>query len=299
MNVSSVSTYNLATAMLPGIQQSQSQLATLEIESSTGQYADLGLQLGANTGYEMSLRAQDDSLQAMTTANGLTQINLSTSQSALTTLQTNATSTAQSLVAYTTTGDNSAATLQTIGQNQLQQLTALGNTSDAQGDYVFGGQNTSVAPLNDYYASPTSSAKTALDNAFQNYFGFSTTSWQTADITSTQLQGFLTGPMASLYQPPQWQLNSSNRLEHECLHANFAGNLYRHFDQHGRPGVSAIGAGVHDAERVRQYRPQPERAADFGLDSHHHHQCGGDRTRGSTGDARRGAVSGHATPTTR
>jgi flagellar hook-associated protein 3 FlgL len=209
MNISSVSTSNLATAMLPGIQQTQSQLATLEIESASGQYADLGLQLGGNSGYELSLRTQNDALQALTAANGITQTNLSTAQSALTALQGSATKTAQSLVTYTT-GDNSAATLQTIGQSQLQQMISLGNTSSAAGGYLFAGQNTAVAPLNDYFSQPASNAKQAVDNAFQSYFGFSTTSWQTANISASQLQGFLSGSFANQFQAPQWQLNSSN-----------------------------------------------------------------------------------------
>ncbi len=209
MNISSVSTSYLATAMLPGVQQTQAQLATLEIEAASGQYADLGLQLGSNSGYELSLRTQNGALEALTAANGLTQTNLSIAQSALKTLQGSAAKSAQTLVTYTT-GDNSAATLQTLGQSQLQQLISLGNTSSAAGGYVFAGQNTSVAPLNDYFAQPTSNPKAAVDNAFMSYFGFSTSSWQTANITASQLQGFLSGPFATQFGAPQWQLNSSN-----------------------------------------------------------------------------------------
>ena len=209
MNLSSVSTSYLNNALLPAVQQTQAQLSTLEIESASGQYADLGLQLGSNSGYEMSLRTQDDALQVLTAANGVTATNLSTAQSALTTLHSSATTTAQNLVTFTT-GENSGATLQNLGQSQLQQLISLGNTNSASGGYVFGGQNSEQAPLNDYYAQPTSSAKTAIDSAFQSYFGFSTSSWQTADITASQMQGFLSGPFASQFQSPNWQLNFSN-----------------------------------------------------------------------------------------
>jgi flagellar hook-associated protein 3 FlgL len=209
MNITSVSTSYLNNALLPAVQQTQTQLATLEVESASGQYADLGLQLGGNSGYEMSLRTQDDALQALSTANSITSTNLATSQNALTTLQSSAASMAQSLVAYVS-GDNSGATLQTLGQSQLQQLISVGNTANSTGGYVFGGQNTAQAPLNDYFAQPTSNAKTSVDNSFQSYFGFSTSSWQTANITPSQMQGFLTGPFATQFQPPQWQLHFSN-----------------------------------------------------------------------------------------
>jgi flagellar hook-associated protein 3 FlgL len=208
MSISSISTAYLNTALLPSVNQAQSQLATLEVEASTGQYADLGLQLGSQSGYELSLRSQDDLLQTMTTANGVTKTNLNTATNALASLQSSAKSTAASLVGWTT-GSNSSSILQSYGQNQLQQLIAVGNTTSGD-TYVFGGQNTAVAPLNDFYASPTSSAKSALDSAFQSYFGFSTgSSSQVAGITATQMQDFLSGPFAAEFQGSNWTSNWS------------------------------------------------------------------------------------------
>jgi len=208
MSISSISSAYLNTALLPAVNQAQNQLATLEVESSTGQYADLGLQLGSQSGYELSLRSQDDLLQTMTSANAVTKTNLSAATSALTTLQSSAQSTAAALVTWTT-GSNSTSTLQSYGQNGLQQLIALGNTTSGD-TYVFGGQNTASAPLNDYYASPTSNAKSAADSAFQSYFGFSTGSAQVASITASQMQNFLSGPFAAEFQGANWTSNWSN-----------------------------------------------------------------------------------------
>ena len=207
MSISSISTAYLNSALLPSVNQAQSQLATLEVESSTGQYADLGLQLGSQSGYELSLRSQDDLLQTMTTANGVTKTNLTAATSALTSIQSSAQTTAATLVTWTT-GTNNSSTLQTYGQSQLQQLIALGNTTSG-GAYVFGGQNTQVAPLDDFYSSPTSNAKSALDSAFQSFFGFSTSSSQVANITSSQMQDFLSGPFAAEFQGTNWTSNWS------------------------------------------------------------------------------------------
>jgi len=208
MSISSISTAYLNSALLPAVNQAQSQLASLEVEASTGQYADLGLQLGSQSGYELSLRSQDDLLQTMTTANGITNSNLSAASAALTALKSSAQSTAATLVTWTSSGSTNTSILQNYGQNALQQLIALGNTTSGDA-YVFGGQNSGVAPLNDYYASPTSSAKTALDSSFQTYFGFSTSSPQVSNITASQMQAFLTGPFATQFQGSNWTSNWS------------------------------------------------------------------------------------------
>ena len=207
MTISSVSTSYLASALLPAVKQTQAQLANLEIESSTGQYANLGLQLGAQSGYELSLRAQDDLLQATTAANGVIQTNMTTAQSALSTLLSSAHTAASSLTSFTANGSNGAS-LQTLGQSNLQQFVSLANTTSGDA-YVFGGQNSGAAPVDDYYSTPTSSAKAAIDSAFTTFFGFPPTSPQTANITSTQMQGFLSGPFASQFQSPAWGANWS------------------------------------------------------------------------------------------
>ena len=68
--------------------RAQNQLTQLTAEASSGQYADLGLQLGDQSGYELSLRNQTDLLQSLTTANSLTVTNLETAQAALDSMRT-------------------------------------------------------------------------------------------------------------------------------------------------------------------------------------------------------------------
>ena len=208
MTVNNVSSAYLATALLPAVRQAQSQLTTLQTEAATGQYADLGLQLGSQSGYELSLRTQDDLLQTLTSANGIVSTNMATAQTALSSVLSSAQTAAQHLT-QSTGGSSAGATLQTLGQTNLQQLIALANTT-AGGGYVFGGQNNQTAPLDDYYAQPASTAKTSIDSAFQSYFGFSTSSTQVANITSSQMQGFLSGPFAAQFQSPNWGSYWSN-----------------------------------------------------------------------------------------
>ncbi len=83
MSAAFVSTSYLGTAMLPTVAKVQSSLTNLEVESSTGQYADLGLQLGGQSGYELSLKNENDLLQTLTSGNTIVTTNLTTAQDAL------------------------------------------------------------------------------------------------------------------------------------------------------------------------------------------------------------------------
>jgi flagellar hook-associated protein 3 FlgL len=194
MTISSISSQYLGTAMLPAVTQAQSQLTTLEVESTTGQYADLGLQLGSQSGYELSLKNQYDQMQSLTTDNAIATTNLSAAQAALDSIRSGAQTTLQSLTALTGVSD-AASTLQTLGSTSLQAL--IGSANASSGDqYVFGGINSSTPPLTSYFSAPPSNAQNAVDQAFQSFFGFSTSSPSSliSTITPAQMQTFLTDP---------------------------------------------------------------------------------------------------------
>lgn len=208
MSTSSVSTQYLSSCLLLSVQQAQSQLATATIEESSGQYANLGLTLGDQSGYELSLKEQVQQLQSLTTSNSVVATNLSTAQSALTSISTRAATTAKSVATWTPSS-NSGAQLQSMGQEALQELIASANATSG-GGYVFGGINLSAAPLADYFSSPTSSAKTAADQAFETTFGCMPTDAAAASITASQMQSFLTGAFAGLFSGSAWTTNWSS-----------------------------------------------------------------------------------------
>jgi flagellar hook-associated protein 3 FlgL len=202
MSASLVSTQYLANSLVLPVQQAQAQLATATTEESTGQYADIGLQLGDQSGYELSLKEQVEQLQALTAGNSVVATNLSTAQDALTSISTSAQSTVQDLATWTA-GANSGAQLQTMGQTALQELISSANATSANG-YVFGGINSSTAPLADYFSTPASAAKTAVDQAFETQFGCLPTDAAAANITASQMQSFLDGPFAALFSGGNW-----------------------------------------------------------------------------------------------
>jgi flagellar hook-associated protein 3 FlgL len=207
MSANFVSSQALANSLLLPVMQAQSSLTTAMTEESTGQYADLGLQLGNQSGYELSLKEQVGLLQALTAGNSMVSTNLSTAQSALSAISSGAQTTLNDLATWTPSA-NSGASLQNMGQSALQSLIASANTTSGD-QYVFGGINSAAAPIADYYSTPTSAAKTAVDQAFQTAFGVLPTDPAAANISASAMQSFLAGPFAALFQGAAWSADWS------------------------------------------------------------------------------------------
>ena len=203
-----VSTQYLANSLVGPVMQAQSQLTNAMTEESTGQYANLGLQLGDQSGYELSLKEQVGLLQTLTSSNSLVSTGLSTAQSALQAIQSSAQTTLSNIAAWTQ-GANSGVSLQNMGQSALQSLTSSTNTTSGD-QYVFGGINSSVAPMADYYSTPNSAAKTAIDQAFQTNFGVLPTDPAAANISASDMQSFLSGPFAALFTGASWSADWSS-----------------------------------------------------------------------------------------
>src|SRR5208337_2910092 len=101
MGANFVSTQFLANSLVAPVMQAQSSLTTAMTEESTGQYADLGLQLGDQSGYELSLKEQVGQLQTLTSGNSLVSTSLSTAEAALSAMSSSAQSTLNDLIAWT------------------------------------------------------------------------------------------------------------------------------------------------------------------------------------------------------
>jgi flagellar hook-associated protein 3 FlgL len=203
-----VSTNYLANSLVAPVMQAQSQLTSAMTEESTGEYANLGLQLGDQSGYELSLKEQVGELQTLTTGNSVVSTSLSTTQSALSAISSSAQTTLNDLATWTP-GDDSSDSLQNIGQTALESL--ISSTNATSGDqYVFGGINSSVAPMADYYSTTESAAKTAIDQAFQSTFGVLPTDAAAANISASAMQSFLSGPFAALFQGSSWTTDWSS-----------------------------------------------------------------------------------------
>ena len=203
-----VSTNYLANSLVGPVMQAQSQLTSAMTEELTGQYANLGLQLGDQSGYELSLKEQVGQLQTLTSGNSVVSTNLSTAQNALSAIQKNAQTTLDNLAAWTPVGDLGPS-LQNMGESALQSLVSGANTTSGD-QYVFGGINSAVAPMADYYSTPASAAKTAIDQAFHTTFGVLPSDPGAANISASAMQSFLSGPFATLFQGASWSADWSS-----------------------------------------------------------------------------------------
>ena len=207
MSANFVSSQSLAMSLVLPVTQAQSSLTTAMIEESTGQYANLGFQLGEQSGYELSLREEVGRLQTLTSNNSIVSTGLSTAQSALSAISSSAQTTLNDLTTWTPSA-NSGAALQNMGQSALQSLIASANATSGD-QYVFGGINSAVAPMADYYSNPPSAAKTAIDQAFQAEFGVLPTDPSAANISAPAMQSFLSGAFAALFQGASWSADWS------------------------------------------------------------------------------------------
>lgn len=202
-----ISSQSITSAMRQSILQKQAELAASEMEVATGNYADIGLALGAQTGESVSLQAETSSLQTLSDINQTVATRLGTTQTVLGSLQGNA----QDLLNALIQGDGStsnASTIQASGQAGLKNLISGLNTT-LNGDYIFAGTNTGNKPVTDYYA-PGAANKAAVDTAFAATFGFPQTSPLASTITSANMQSFLTTQFAPLFQGTNWTSNWSS-----------------------------------------------------------------------------------------
>jgi flagellar hook-associated protein 3 FlgL len=199
MQTSYISSQSITGAMRQSILTMQTQLAQAEKEQATGRLADVGVSIGSQTRQTVSLRGQQSQLQAITDSNATVATRLSTTVQALTGIQ----ETAQSFL-NNLTSDHSNSTgpgvIQQQATNGLQALIAGLNTS-LGGQYIFAGVNTDVKPVSDYFSNPPSASKQAVDAAFQTAFGMPQSSANVANITPAQMQSFLSGAFAQLFQP--------------------------------------------------------------------------------------------------
>jgi flagellar hook-associated protein 3 FlgL len=105
-------------------------------------------------------------------------------------------------------GIASASVLKNSASQALQGLASQLNTN-AAGVYVFAGDNAAEAPFANYF-SDGSSARPATAAAFETAFGMTQASVGVSAITPDQMQSFIDGAFAALFEDANWQSNWSS-----------------------------------------------------------------------------------------
>jgi flagellar hook-associated protein 3 FlgL len=208
MKTTFISTQSISDVTRLSLMKMQSQLLQAQKEVSTGRLADVGLSLGYKTGEAISLRQEQDRLSSMIDNNAVAKTRLDMSQTALKNIVDSAQDFMSQLI-----GARNSATGPTIAQGQakgaLDALIGALNTS-VSGTYVFSGINSDVKPIADYDQNPPGANKQAVADAFAAAFGIPQSDPTANTISATDMQTFLDGPFADLFDSTQWSANWSS-----------------------------------------------------------------------------------------
>ena len=196
-HVLSISTPALVAAPRLSVTQAQTALSKAQIELSSAKLADIGIGLGDETGQYVSYNAQQSRLEALTQGNVSTATRLSTTTTSLDALRTTANTFMSAMTEATTSGSIPDSLVISSGNN-LDALISTLNTSVGN-QYIFGGINSFQQPVANYTASPASTSKQAVDDAFSAAFGTSQTSADAGSISSADMTPFLDGSFSSTW----------------------------------------------------------------------------------------------------
>jgi flagellar hook-associated protein 3 FlgL len=177
---------------------SQVALVKASNEATTGRSADVGLSLGPLAGRDVSLRAEIDRIDKIIDTNQVVAGRLDASQAALSSLVKNAQDFVQQLLAVRGSEDGATVVLPAAQTNLNGLISTLNST--LYGQYLFGGINTGVKPMQDY----ATAVKPAVDAAFAAAFGMPQASASVATISPAAMQTFLDTNFANLVADPQW-----------------------------------------------------------------------------------------------
>lgn len=211
MIISYVSTQFLNGALRPSVSKLQSQIADAQLELSSGRLADVGLSLGHQAGYVMSLRDSLGDLQAITDANSVVLARLGSTQTALEGIADGAKRFLGSLLATQTDGSGPQV-LQAQARSALASFTSALNTSQ-QGTYLFGGINGETKPLTGYDQNTQPASRQAVANAFVSAFGIAQSAPGSQAISAAGMQSFLGTAFANLFAAPAWSAASDRLIE--------------------------------------------------------------------------------------
>ncbi|SMH52110.1 flagellar hook-associated family protein [Mesorhizobium australicum] len=210
MKSSYVSSNAISQALRYSMMKMQTDLVSAQKESTTLRVADVGLALGSRTSETVSLARDVSRLNGIIDSNALVSSRLTSTQDVLGQLTAQAEE-LRSTLSAAVSGSSDRGVVQAGGAAMMDLLTSSLNTS-INGQYLFAGINTDVRPISDF-SDPSSPARAAFDTAFQTYFGFSQTDADAADITSAEMEDFLTNVVEPQFLGAGWETNWSSATD--------------------------------------------------------------------------------------
>lgn len=208
MELSYISTKAINEGNRLSLMKLQQQLATAQKEVSSGRLADVGQSLGSRTSETVSLRQELSRIGMITDTNALASSRMRVSQEAMGGVADTAQSFLNTLIASRNTGPGPRVSQYAASASLVSMTDALNTTFGDE--YIFGGINTSQAPLTNYFAEPTAGNRQAVINAFQAQFGFAPDDPAVASIIPSQMQSFIDITLTAIFEEPAWSAEWSN-----------------------------------------------------------------------------------------
>lgn len=206
-----ISSNSIATTLRISASKSQVAIAKGVKEATTGRLDDVGKELGALTGRNVTLRAELAEIDKLVDTNALVGARLEVGQERLSQLIETAQSFQKDILAARNSANGGGVISQPAATNLESLLASLNVSMDGQ--YLFGGINTAQQPMTPYENG--SASKTAIDAAFTAAFGFAPGSPGAAGILPADMEIFLDNAFAAEFADPAWGTNWSSASDQQ------------------------------------------------------------------------------------
>lgn len=186
MKLSFISSTAIQNSMRQTIRQAQNEMTNASTEATTGVYADIGVSLGSNTASSVNLTRDVTRIDSILSSNSVVNQRMTSSQTALSDMSSQAQKFMDQLVALRGNSDDSSIQLtQQTATATLSSFVADANTM-VNGEYLFAGTNTDVQPMTDN----STAATTAIQSALSDYA--TAQGVAISDLTGNQMKDFIT-----------------------------------------------------------------------------------------------------------
>jgi len=181
----------------------QTELAQAQIEVSSGRHADVGNAIGRDVAAALDIRRISTDLDALAQSNAIVSVRYQQTQSALGVARELAEGFMETLFSSMQSGGDRSTLIEDAKSRLGTLIDVLSTTSN--GVYVFSGINASEPPLTSYLVEPPGAGRTAVTTASTTAFGFAPDDPQASAITPGQMETYLDGSFAGLFDDPAWQ----------------------------------------------------------------------------------------------
>jgi flagellar hook-associated protein 3 FlgL len=196
MKLSFISSNAIQNSMRQTIRQAQNEMTSASTEATTGVYADIGVSLGSNTSVNVNLTREVSRIDSILSSNSIANQRMTSSQTALSDMGSQAQKLMDQLVALRGNTDGSSVALtQSTATSTLSSVVASANTM-VNGEYLFAGTNTDVQPMTD----SSSSTNAAIQQALTDYMAAQSPPVTSAsNLTGAQMKDFITTKVEPMF----------------------------------------------------------------------------------------------------